>query len=386
MKKEVEDPNMISDWEKIIHEEEKQRNSKINYLVFVSRLEGGEDNDTHEYSGFLLGMFESKEDAIASLYSYMKSFGLMHGYTLDVYDREGNLIRMIMCALRENSVPPGMSYWILEIANPLIPFYFMIKGFKSMGDASHFLAEYLEKVPLNPESFEIHDSKGKVVDAGKHYESVVIDDYEIIEEEHEYKGFKAWVEMLDGNMFLSTSGLGDSPVGIEMDEDDEWKYVVFSFYADEDGSQRNSSIELYDNLEEALEFARNEFEKGPEDLALVAVVDRNAEIKAVYRKEPPREPKSELHPPTVKEKEKEYEEFLSDGVDKVRYEIPQGMFRVVLLDSWSLTADIIGDYPSKEEAIKNAEELSKFADEYESVVVYDDEGKVIYDSSRKTSE
>ncbi len=67
--------------------------------------------------------------------------------------------------------------------------------------------------------------------------------------------------------------------------------------------------------------------------------------------------------------------FLGDGWEEIRLRIPKGKYRLVFLDFWNYTADVVGDYDSIEEA----KEHMFFPDEYEDFVIYDDMGHVVFD-------
>ena len=83
--------------------------------------------------------------------------------------------------------------------------------------------------------------------------------------------------------------------------------------------------------------------------------------------------------------EKDADAFLSHGLENVRYAVTKGKYRVVLVDMWDHTATIMGDYDSLEEAKEHIEDNFE-GDEYTSMVIYDDQGKLLYDTDRDTEE
>ena len=67
--------------------------------------------------------------------------------------------------------------------------------------------------------------------------------------------------------------------------------------------------------------------------------------------------------------------FLFNGWEEIRRNIPEGKYRLVFLDFWDHTAEVVGDYDSIEEA----EEEILPVGEYEDFVIYNDLGEVVYD-------
>ena len=72
--------------------------------------------------------------------------------------------------------------------------------------------------------------------------------------------------------------------------------------------------------------------------------------------------------------------FLGAGLEEVRYKVPKGKFRVVLVDMFDHTANIIQDFDDVSSAKKYVLDNEDMLGEYESLVIYDDEGKLLYDS------
>ena len=81
-------------------------------------------------------------------------------------------------------------------------------------------------------------------------------------------------------------------------------------------------------------------------------------------------------------KMQEHDAVLGIGYERVRLGVPKGKFRVVQVDMFNHTADIIEDFDSREEAIKYVKDTAEYLknDRWLSYVVYDDKGELIYDS------
>jgi hypothetical protein len=72
--------------------------------------------------------------------------------------------------------------------------------------------------------------------------------------------------------------------------------------------------------------------------------------------------------------------FLGDGWEDIRLKIPQGKFRLVMLDFFDYTAQVVGDFDTLEEAKDYLEELTENQlDEYTDFVIYNDKGEVVFD-------
>ena len=81
----------------------------------------------------------------------------------------------------------------------------------------------------------------------------------------------------------------------------------------------------------------------------------------------------------------EHDAMLGAGYEGVRLNVPKGKFRVVQVDMFDHTVDIIEDFDSKEAAIEYVEEAAEFLEDEKwlSYVVYDDKGEIVYDSDWK---
>ncbi len=75
------------------------------------------------------------------------------------------------------------------------------------------------------------------------------------------------------------------------------------------------------------------------------------------------------------------EAFLTHGLECVRYGVPRGRYRLVLLDFWDYTATVVGDYETAEKA---KSQICGDLGEYQDYVIYDDAGNVVYDHGNVT--
>jgi len=74
--------------------------------------------------------------------------------------------------------------------------------------------------------------------------------------------------------------------------------------------------------------------------------------------------------------------FLGVGWEDIRLKIPSGKYRLVMLDFWDHTAEVLGDFESLEEAKKYLEEFAEFDDEFVDFVIYNSRGEVVYSADR----
>jgi len=79
-------------------------------------------------------------------------------------------------------------------------------------------------------------------------------------------------------------------------------------------------------------------------------------------------------------KRKGVDAVLGMGWENVRGNIPKGKFRVVLVDMFDHTATVMEDFDSEEEAREYVEDYAEDLDEWESLVIYDDRGDLLYDT------
>ncbi|MCD6370205.1 MAG: hypothetical protein J7L63_01740 [Thermoplasmata archaeon] len=72
--------------------------------------------------------------------------------------------------------------------------------------------------------------------------------------------------------------------------------------------------------------------------------------------------------------------FLGGGWEDIRLKIPSGKYRLVMVDFWDHTAEMLGDFDSLEEAKKYLEEFAEFDDESVDFVIYNSRGEVVYNA------
>ncbi len=72
--------------------------------------------------------------------------------------------------------------------------------------------------------------------------------------------------------------------------------------------------------------------------------------------------------------------FLGMGWEEVRYKVPKGKFRVVLIGMFDHTATIIQDFDDESSAKKYVLNNENMLGDYESMVIYNDKGDLVYDS------
>ena len=77
---------------------------------------------------------------------------------------------------------------------------------------------------------------------------------------------------------------------------------------------------------------------------------------------------------------KDADAFLGAGWEDVRYKVPKGKFRVALIDMFDYTTTIIGDFDDESSAKKYVLDNEDLLGGYESLVIYNDEGKLVYNS------
>ncbi len=76
--------------------------------------------------------------------------------------------------------------------------------------------------------------------------------------------------------------------------------------------------------------------------------------------------------------------FLGYGWEDIRLRIPKGKYRLVMLDFWDHTAEVLGDFSSLEGAKEYLDNFTDFDedDHYIDFVIYNDRGEVVYDAGR----
>ncbi len=69
--------------------------------------------------------------------------------------------------------------------------------------------------------------------------------------------------------------------------------------------------------------------------------------------------------------------FLGYGWEDVRLKIPSGKYRLVMLDFWDYTAEVLGDFNSLDEAKAHLKSLTYFYDDeqdrYTDFIIYNDQ-------------
>ena len=79
-------------------------------------------------------------------------------------------------------------------------------------------------------------------------------------------------------------------------------------------------------------------------------------------------------------KKKGVDAILGIGWENIRGNIPKGKFRVALIDMFGHTATVIEDFNSEKEAREYVADYAEELDEWESFVIYDDQGHLLYDT------